>query len=51
MDNGLVIYHNPSKVQPHNLIHENLFLSTANTKVVMRPRRNRINRGEVEWVI
>ena len=46
MDNGLVIYHNTSKVQLHNLIHDNLFLATANTKVVMRPRRNRINRGE-----
>ena len=46
MDNGLVIYHNPSKVQTHNLIHDNLFLSTADTQVVMRPRRNRISRGE-----
>ena len=46
MDNGLVIYHNLNRVQSHNLIHENLFLATANTKVVMRPRRNRISRGE-----
>ena len=46
MDNGLVIYHNPTRVQPHNLVHENLFLATANAKVVMRPRRYRISRGE-----
>ena len=46
MDNGLVIYYNPTRVQLHNLIHDNLFLSTANAKVVRRPRRNRINSGE-----
>ncbi|WP_339881335.1 hypothetical protein [uncultured Algoriphagus sp.] len=46
MDNSLVIYHNPTQVQPHNLIHDNIFLSKANTKVDMRPRRNRINRDE-----
>ena len=46
MDNGLVIYHNPIRVQSHNLIHDSIFLSTANAKVVMRPRRNRISRGK-----
>ena len=46
MDNGLVIYHNPTRVQPHNLIHRNILLSSANAKVVMRPRRNRISRDE-----
>ena len=46
MDNGLVIYHNPTRAQPHNLIHDNLFIATANAKVVMRPRRNRISRGK-----
>ncbi|WP_339881339.1 hypothetical protein [uncultured Algoriphagus sp.] len=51
MDNGLVIYHNPTPVKSHNLIHDNLFLATVDAKVMMRPRRNRIIRGEVEWVI
>ena len=46
MDNGLVIYHNHTRVQPHNLIHDSIFLATANAKVVMPPRRNRISRGD-----
>ena len=46
MVNGLVIYHNPTWMQLHQLIHDNLFLSTANAKVVTRPRRNRKNSGE-----
>ena len=45
MENGLVIYHHPTRVQSHNLIHEKIYLPTANAKVGMRSRRNRINRG------
>lgn len=46
LENGIVIYHNPTRVQSHNLIHDKIFLPRASPKVVMRPRRNRINKDE-----
>jgi hypothetical protein len=46
LKSGVVIYHNPSRVQGHNLIHDKIFLPKFNNKIVMRPRRNRISRDE-----
>ncbi|WP_339881279.1 hypothetical protein [uncultured Algoriphagus sp.] len=46
MDYSLVIYHNLSQVNRHNLIHDKIFLDTANAKVLMGSRRTRINRFE-----
>lgn len=41
-----VIYHNPTRIEGHNLIHDKIFPPQPVTKVVMRPRRNRINRDD-----
>lgn len=46
LESGIVIYHNPTRVHSHNLIHDKIFLPATNTKVAMRPRRNRINKNE-----
>ena len=41
---GQVIYHNPTRVQSHNLIHDKIFFSKSKgVKRIMRPRQKRIN--------
>ena len=46
LENGMVIYHNPARVQEFKLTHDKLIGPDPVNKVVMRPRRNRISRGE-----
>ncbi len=46
LKSGIVIYHNPTRVQGHNFIHDKIFVPKPITKVVMRPRRNRISKDE-----
>ncbi|TXE01845.1 hypothetical protein [Algoriphagus aquimarinus] len=46
LKDGTVIYHNPTQVQGHNLIHDKIFTPKIQTRVVMRPRRTRINKDE-----
>ena len=46
LESGLVVYHNISRVQRDKLVHEIIFKPIQATKVVMRPRRNRISRDE-----
>ena len=44
MDNGMVVYHKLSRVQEFTLIHDKIIEPDPVNKVVMRPRRNRLNR-------
>ena len=46
LESGLVVYHNATGVQKYKLIHNNVFLPSEKTNVVIRPRRKRINKDE-----
>ena len=46
LENGMVIYHNLTCVQEFTKIHDKQIEPDPDNKVVMRPRRNRINKGE-----
>lgn len=46
LENGMVIYHNLTHVQEFTKIHDKQIEPDPVTKVLMRPRRNRISRGE-----
>ena len=46
LDNGMVVYHKLSRVQEFTLIHDKIIEPHPVNKVVMRPRRNRINRED-----
>ncbi|PZX59375.1 hypothetical protein LV84_01406 [Algoriphagus ratkowskyi] len=41
-----VIYHNPTRMHGRNFIHGKIFPPQPATKIVMRPRRSRINRDD-----
>ncbi|WP_339880781.1 hypothetical protein [uncultured Algoriphagus sp.] len=43
---GMVIYHNVTRVQEFTQIHDKQIEPDPVNKVVMRPRRNRISRGD-----
>ena len=46
MENGMVIYHNLTCVKEFTLIHDRQIEPDPISKVVMRPRRKRINKDE-----
>ena len=39
MDNGLIIYHNPTRVQINNLIHDNIFADSSHIGVALMAGR------------
>jgi len=47
LKSGIVIYHNPTRVQGHNLIHDKIFPPQSVNELVMSPRRKRINRDDI----
>ena len=46
LESGMVIYHNLTQVQDFTKIHDKTIEANPITNVIMRPRRNRINKDE-----